>query len=53
MKTGTVMCNVGTIMAYRLWAREANIIAREMDCPARELQFLRSTMGHLTPKEKG
>ena len=49
-----VMLNVGTILSFRIGAREAQLIAREMDCEPQTLQFLEKYhLAYLTPKEKG
>lgn len=53
-KLARVMCNVGTILAYKLGAREARLIANEMDCTPQTLQFLEKFhMAYMTPKERG
>lgn len=53
-KLARVMCNVGTILSYRVGAREAHLIARELNCPAWVLQFLEKYhLAYLTPKERG
>jgi hypothetical protein len=49
-----VMCNVGNILTYRLGAREAQIIGREMACSPETLQFLEKYhIAYLTPKARG
>ncbi len=53
-KMARVMCNVGTLLAFRLGAREAQIIGREMDCSPQTLQFLEKYhVAYMTPKERG
>lgn len=49
-----VMCNVGTIVAYRLGSREAQVVGKEMVCPPQTLQFLEKYhLAYITPKETG
>lgn len=53
-KLARVMCNVGTILTYRVGAREAGMISREMDCSPQTLQFLEKYhVAYLTPKDRG
>lgn len=49
-----VMLNVGTLVCFRVGAREAALIAKEMDCAPQELQFLEKYhLAYMTPKERG
>lgn len=49
-----VMLNVGTILSFRLGAREAGLIAREIACQPQILQFLEKYhLVYLTPQERG
>jgi hypothetical protein len=53
-KLARIMCNVGTIITYRIGAREAYLLAREMDCTPQTLQFLEKYyVSYMTPKERG
>jgi hypothetical protein len=48
------MCNVGTLVAYKLGAREAQILAREMDITPQELMFLEKYhLAYMTPRNRG
>jgi hypothetical protein len=49
-----VMLNVGNIVSYRLGNREASFIARELDIPSQDIQFMEKYhVVYLTPKGKG
>ena len=49
-----VMLNVGNIVSYRLGNREAAFVARELDIPSQDIQFIEKYhVVYLTPKGKG
>jgi hypothetical protein len=49
-----VMLNVGNIVSYRLGNREAAFVARELDIPTQDIQFIEKYhVVYLTPKGKG
>jgi len=49
-----VMLNVGNIVSYRLGHREAAFVARELDIPSQDIQFIEKYhVVYLTPKGKG
>ena len=49
-----VMLNVGNIVSYRLGNREAAFVARELDIPNQDIQFIEKYhVVYLTPKGKG
>jgi hypothetical protein len=49
-----VMLNVGTIIAFKLGSREAQFIAKEIDCEATDIQFLEKYHFYLlTPEIRG
>ena len=49
-----VMLNVGNIVSYRLGHREAGFIARELDIPGQDIQFIEKYhVVYMTPKSKG
>jgi hypothetical protein len=53
-KLARVMCNVGTIVCFRVGAREAQIIGRELDMEPSTLQFLEKYhAAYLTPEDRG
>ena len=53
-KLARVMLNVGNIVAYRLGAKDAQLVASEMDIPRQDLQFLEKYhCAYLTPQERG
>jgi hypothetical protein len=49
-----VMLNVGNIISYRLGNREAGFVARELDIPSQDIQFIEKYhVAYLTPKSRG
>lgn len=53
-KTAKLLLNMGNIVAYRLGHREANLIAKELDIKAQDLQFIEKYhVAYLTPKAHG
>jgi hypothetical protein len=49
-----VMLNVGNIISYRLGHREAGFIARELNMPSEDIQFIEKyCVTYLTPKGRG
>ena len=49
-----VMLNVGNIVSYRLGHREAGFVARELDIPNQDIQFIEKYhVVYLTPKGRG
>ena len=49
-----VMLNVGNIVSYRLGHREAAFVARELDIPNQDIQFIEKYhVVYLTPKGRG
>ncbi len=48
------LLNVGSIVSFRVGSREAGMIARELNCPATDLQFLEKYwVAYLTGKDTG
>lgn len=49
-----IMLNVGNIVSYRLGHREASFVAKELDVPSQDIQFLEKYhVVYLTPKGRG
>ena len=49
-----VMLNVGNIVSYRLGHREASFVARELNIPNQDIQFIEKYhVAYLNPKGRG